>query len=141
MTVSDWTPSVAVDLDGVLAQYDGWEGLEEIGDPVDGSQSFMEGLQDLGVEVVVHTTRMNPDPFYDGEERHRPEEAREILESWLERNGIPYDRVFTGTGKPIASAYVDDRAVLCRPDGDRIESALEFKAALAHVESMLEPRG
>lgn len=125
--------SVAVDLDGVLAQYDGWEGLDNIGDPVEGAREFMETLmQDY--EVVVYTTRCNPDPFNDGEYREAPVKLQTRIRSWLNEHGIPYTRVFAGYGKPIAVAYVDDRAVPCQPHEGKPE--MEFSAALRHVESL-----
>ena len=49
--------TVCVDLDGVLAQYDGWQGLENIGDPVEGAREFMEDLSKK-YHVLVHTARV-----------------------------------------------------------------------------------
>ena len=34
--------TVCVDLDGTLAKYDGWKGLEHIGEPIDGSVEFTQ---------------------------------------------------------------------------------------------------
>lgn len=131
--------AVAVDLDGVLAEYDGWEGLDDIGDPVEGARQFCERLrEDMDLEVVVFTTRSNPDPFNEGENRASPERCHAIVKGWLEKHDIPHDRVFTGRGKPIAVAYVDDRAVLCKPHESPTPQA-EWNAALAHVNSLLEP--
>lgn len=133
----DFTPNIAVDLDGVLAQYDEWEGYDEIGDPVPGAREFMHKLQNIGANVIVHTTRTNPDPFKKGVDRAPVNELGWIVEEWLRRHSIPFDSVFTGEGKPIASAYVDNRAVLCQPDRERVDVGLEFQAAFKHVESML----
>lgn len=108
--------AVAVDLDGVLARYEGWAGLCEIGDPIPHARWFMEALATMpGAEVVVYTTRANPDPFNTGEQRASPEQLEALIAGWLDNHDIPYDRVFIGRGKPIAAAYVDDRAVCCDP--------------------------
>lgn len=131
--------AVAVDLDGVLAQYDGWEGLDDIGPPVPGAREFLELVrEDLGLEVVVFTTRLNPDPFNEGEQRASPERLQAIVQGWLDKFDLPYDRVFTGRGKPIAVAYVDDRAVLCKPHQSETPQG-EWNAALAHINALLEP--
>lgn len=132
--------AVAVDLDGVLAEYDGWEGLEEIGDPHPDIAGFLQAVrEELELEVVVHTTRANPDPFNDGEERADPEELEGIIWRWLQKHGLDgvVDRVFTGTGKPIAVAYVDDRAVPCRP-GETRDPGEELVSTYRHIKMLLE---
>jgi len=57
--------SVCVDLDGVLAQYDGWKGVEHIGDPIPGAVQFTKKLQEVA-RVVIFTTRTNADPKISG---------------------------------------------------------------------------
>lgn len=106
--------TVAVDLDGVLAKYDGWKGVEHIGDPILGAVDFCNKLAEK-YNVVVHTSRCNP---VAGDRNGGPEEAarlKQLVVDWLDRHGFKYNDVYTGVGKIIASAYVDDRAVPCRP--------------------------
>lgn len=96
--------TIAVDLDGVLAEYDVWRGPEHIGEPIAGAREFMHGLQVLTQsEVVVHTTR----------------EDKDFVDAWLDKHGFGElgIKVHRGGGKPIAVAYVDDRAVSCCPQG------------------------
>jgi len=102
--------SVCVDLDGVLARYEGWTGVEDIGKPIAGAKLFM---QDLMKEfyVIVFTTRASAQ-FNPG---YSEEELKIFVEKWLNKHGIPYDSIYTGRGKPLATAYVDDRAVSCAP--------------------------
>lgn len=131
--------AVAVDLDGVLAEYEGWKGLEEIGDPQPGVRGFLQAVrEELDLEVVVHTTRGNPDPFHEGEQRATPEELEGLIWRWLQEHRLDglVDRVWIGTGKPIAVAYVDDRAVLCNPGRAR-DPEHEFAAAYNHVSMLL----
>lgn len=119
--------SVCVDLDGLLADYSrGWRGLDEIGEPLPGAVEFTHHLRTFA-RVVIYTTRCNAD-------FKRP--AGETVETlcgrvtdWLDRHGFAWDEVYTGQGKPMSAAIVDDRAVQCRPqDGD---PEGEFARALA----------
>ncbi len=43
--MSEHTKSVAIDLDGVLATYDGWKGADHIGKPIDGARAFLKELK------------------------------------------------------------------------------------------------
>lgn len=126
--------TVAVDLDGVLAQYDKWRGVEHIGKPILHAKQFMQELIEMGHHVVVYTTRTNPDVNGRAGDYTADELAGRIHE-WLADNDIPYHEVYVGAGKPIASAYVDDRAVECRPqeDASSYGKALLKVAQLTHV--------
>lgn len=102
--------TICVDLDGVLAQYDGWKGVDHIGDPIPGAVDFTKELSQLG-DVVIFTTRCNP-------EVNKPSAVHLLVNrvrEWLDRHGFEYADIYAGTGKPIASAYIDDRAIRCRP--------------------------
>jgi hypothetical protein len=111
--------SVCVDLDGVLAAYDRWHGIEHIGEPLAGAVDFTRQLRSLGVKVVIHTTRVNPDPAGMLQRR---------VQEWLDKNGFTYDEIYAGQGKPLACAYVDDRAVLCEPQRSRLAYLRAFTA-------------
>lgn len=109
---------IAVDLDGVLAQYDGQFDPMKIGDPIPGAHEFLEDCMTSGMLPVIHTTRAGGQASNaDGET-----EAYQFLIAWLDRHGfvkgVHYDYVWFGVGKPIAAAYIDDRAVSCRPQED-----------------------
>lgn len=116
--------TVAVDLDGVLAEYEGWKGVYEIGAPLDGAVEFVKDLLDFGFNVCVWTTRVNPSVNFpadagrehlSGDQWHRRLVA--LVENWLNGWGFPPlgDRfwIHDQPGKPIATAYIDDRAVAC----------------------------
>ncbi len=116
---------VCVDLDGVLAHR---SGNSTIGPPIDGAVEFTRELHSHA-EIIIHTARFSTTSG-------KPQNAEFIadlenrIEQWLEQNGMAWDSINTKTAKPIASAYIDDRAVLCRP----IDSgAAEFTQALAAV--------
>jgi len=99
---------VVVDLDGTLAEYEGWTGeWAPIGEPISDvngwtARDFMLRLQERGYRTIVYSSRGD---------------TNEILH-WLEKHGIPCNAVnwplveIAGMSeKPIAVAYVDDRAV------------------------------
>jgi hypothetical protein len=117
--------TVAVDLDGVLADFSaGWQGVATIGDPLPGAAEFTRRLAEFA-DVLIDTTRCAA-----GEVDHpglAVARLRETVAAWLERHGFTYHDIWTGQGKPLYAALVDDRAVPCRPQ----ETAAAFPAALA----------
>lgn len=106
--------TVCVDLDKVLAKYDGWKSLEHIGDPIPGAREFLTELAN-SYRVVIHTARFSNERVRNEGDIQR---VKNIIEVWLRENNLDFDEVFTGTGKPLASAFVDDRAVNCQPEDD-----------------------
>jgi hypothetical protein len=99
-------PKVCVDLDGVLAEPINGK-LTEIGPPVSGALEFMRTLSEKA-EVTILTSRLAT----SGKTLRARQQA---IEDWLNEHGFPYDHLHHGAGKPVAHAYVDDRAVPCRP--------------------------
>lgn len=120
--------TVCVDLDGVLAKYHTWEGVGVIGDLLPGAKNFLEELHRRGWEILIHTTRLSPvvNPEHD------PATLKRHVKDWLDIHGMPYDRLHTEAGKPIAFAYVDDRAITCRPqcNSEAYREALRLCEAL-----------
>ncbi len=122
--------TVAVDLDGVLAKYEGWQGVEIIGEPHEGAQGFIQSLLDAGFIVEVFTTRLNPDAqsaddcgqghlVVGGDDRRWCDKLHTIVCNWLDQNGFPHRsqdfNVYAGRGKPVALAYIDDKSIMCEP--------------------------
>ena len=97
--------TIAVDFDGVLAEYDGWKGEEHLGSPRSDVVSALRVLRQEGWKIVVHTTRS---------ELH--------IREYLLKHDIPYDEInrnssYSNSGsKPVATVYWDDRAL--RYSGD-----------------------
>ncbi len=120
--------TICVDLDGVLAQYDSWKGLENIGEPIAGAREFMAALSEKYF-VLVHTARIANENVRTEDHVQR---VKNMVVEWLNENEIPFGDVYTGRGKPLASAFIDDRAVSCRPqkDGNAFENALRELAEL-----------
>ncbi len=124
--------TIAVDLDGVLAEYNGWEGIRRIGAPINGAKQFVEKLAALG-DVLIFTTRCNPAV----NKGTSIEDLRKIVAAWLKRHEIPYHDIYVGFGKPIASAYIDDRALVCRPQEWYSNAPFAFDETLRGVERLL----
>ncbi len=128
---------IAVDLDGVLARYEGWKGIEHIGEPIEGAREFLESLSTLG-RVMIYTTRCNSGENY-------PESTVKLASyiwDWLTIHEMRSSvfQVYIGQGKPRASAYVDDRAVACRPqDHDHpVTRKTIFADAVINVRKLVE---
>ena len=126
---------VCVDLDGVLAQYDKWKGLDHFGKPVPGALEFMQKLSKFA-EITIFTSRCAQDVLEGS--RVTPGQLRVKVIEWLEKHGFPYTDVYIGQGKPRAAAFIDDRAVHCSPQLD----PEAFEEALARTRSLVrKPHG
>lgn len=54
------------DLDGTLAKYDGWKGIDHIGEPVKPMVELMKRMHDEGKVVKIMTARVAPRRLEDG---------------------------------------------------------------------------
>lgn len=99
---SDHPFTVAVDLDGTLAQdYDEYD-PDSIPPPRDGAVEWMKEFKNLGYRCIIFTVRGN----------------EKLVESWMEEHGVPYDYINYNPDQPedasdkvMADAYIDDKAV------------------------------
>ena len=119
-------PRVCVDLDGVLAKYTKWQGLDHIGDPVDGALEFAEALNKKA-DIIVFTSRCSPERIEEEGAALSAGQIRIRVIEWLEKHGFPYADVYLGQGKPRAAAFIDDRSIHCDPqkDKDAFDDALK----------------
>jgi hypothetical protein len=124
-------PRVCLDLDGVLAQYRGWEGLDQIGPPIPGALDFAWSLAEMA-DIVIFTSRCSLDAGGEAPTtRLSPRQLRIKIIEWLEKYKFPYTDVYAGQGKPRASAFIDDRAVVCSPQKDKNAFAKALDATKA----------
>ncbi len=114
--------TVCVDLDGVLAKNDGWKGVDYFGGVIPGAIEFTKNLSEQ-FNVCIFTCRCNQ----ESNNEYSIEELKEKVQKWLDSNGFYYDQIYTGMGKPIALAYIDDRSISCLPEVFNIEA---FNSAL-----------
>ncbi|HEX6125070.1 MAG TPA: hypothetical protein VFZ23_06810 [Pyrinomonadaceae bacterium] len=120
---------VCVDLDGVLAKYDRWKGIDHFGQPIPGALEFMQKLSKFA-EITIFTSRCAQDVLEGS--RITPGQLRVKVIEWLEKHDFPYTDVYIGQGKPRAAAFIDDRAVHCSPqrDPDAFAEALKMTRML-----------
>ena len=108
---------VAVDLDGCIAEYDGWKGEEHIGDPKEGVIEALETIH-KNYKIIIHTCRAN----------------RKIIKEYLEKHDIPYDYInenpeqpeTAGEDKIFAHHYIDDRAIEFDDNWEQIKMWFDF---------------
>jgi hypothetical protein len=79
--------------------------------------------------VLVHTARIANENVKTEDHIQR---VKNMVIKWLVENDIPYGDVYTGRGKPLATAFIDDRAVSCRPQQD----ASAFAEALRELKGL-----
>lgn len=97
----------AVDFDGVVHMYgNGWNKGIIYDKVVPGAKEGIKTLMDLGYHILIYTTRTNPQFRKKGE----PEQYDQLVE-YLAKHEIPYDKIYVGSGKPMAHVFLDDRGV------------------------------
>jgi hypothetical protein len=124
--------TVAVDLDGVLAIYEKWQGYDHIGEPIKGAIKFTKDLS-KHVDILIYSTRCC-EAVGDGRDA---DQLKDIVREWLDKHGFLYYDVWIGQGKPLCSAYIDDRAVSCRPQDVRVPER-EYRHTTREVMFLLE---
>jgi hypothetical protein len=99
MSMEDKTPTIAVDFDGVIADYDGWEATGQLGPPRADVLEALKLLRDEGWKIVIYSCRASAE-----------------INPYLCENKIPFDEINknssrpSGGSKPAATVYWDDRA-------------------------------
>jgi hypothetical protein len=117
----------------VLAEYNGWHGLDRIGQPLPGALEFAWSLSQIA-DIVVFTSRCSEDIGNDvSSSRLSSGRMRIKVIEWLERHKFPFTDVYVGRGKPRVAAFIDDRAVNCSPQKDKNA----FEKTLAETRSLL----
>lgn len=100
--------TIAVDFDGVIADYDGYKGIGVLGNPRPDVLEVMRQLRAEGWKILIHTTR-----------------GADEIADYLAKHGVPHDEVnrnsdYQNAGpKPVADLYWDDRAVSYSGDARR----------------------
>lgn len=109
--------TVCVDFDGVIADYSkGFQGPTIFGDPIPGAKEALAKIKSQGADIIIFTCRENT---LD-------------LREYLRVNQIPYDSINsnpdqpenTNEGKPVADAYIDDKAVAFQGDWEETKADL-----------------
>jgi len=117
-----------VDLDGVLASRVEGAG---IGPPIDGAVEFTRELA-LRADIIIYTARFATRTGKPRSQKSTEQLHKRIIK-WLDLHGFAYHSVNTVQAKPIATAYVDDRAVSCQP---LKKGMSEFDSALKNIDNL-----
>lgn len=96
---------IGFDLDGTLAKYDGWKGIEHIGDPVDTMVIIAKMLHKIGKKIKVLTARVAPRDDGEGGDK-----AKKYVEEWCKKN-LGFVPEITYEKDASMAALFDDRAV------------------------------
>lgn len=105
---------IGFDLDGTLAKYDGWNGIDHIGEPVESMVLLARLLHWLGNKIKILTARVAP---RKGE--NDSEKARKYVEEWCQKNlGFVPEVTYIKDASMVA--LVDDRAVAVEQNTGRI---------------------
>jgi hypothetical protein len=115
-SMSGW---IGVDLDGTLAQYEGWVGPEHVGKPIPRMVERVKRWLAEGKNVKIMTARANPEGFKGSEDSAR---AMIAIQQWCKEH---LGRVLPITYKKDYAMYElwDDRAVQVIPNtGIRADS-------------------
>lgn len=109
--------TIAVDFDGVIAEYDGWKGPTVLGTPRTDVIEALRELKGEGWKIVIHTTR-----------------SEQEIKEYVHQHGVPCDEInrnsdYKNNGpKPVADVYWDDRAICYSGDARKdIEVIRAFK--------------
>lgn len=94
---------IGFDLDGTLAKYDGWKGIDHIGDPVPLMVIVAYVLHKFGHKIKIITARVAPREDGDGSE------ARKYIEQWCKKN-LGFVPEITHEKDASMTTLFDDRA-------------------------------
>lgn len=110
MSGSGW---IGVDLDGTLAHYDGWKGIEHIGDPIPKMLERVKRWVEAGMNVKILTARCC--------RMSERDEQVDMIHDWLITHGLPRLEVTNIKDFGMIELW-DDRAVQVVPNtGDRAD--------------------
>lgn len=107
--MSGW---IGIDLDGTLAHYSGWKGIEHIGEPIPKMLAQVNEWLEQGRDVKIFTARVS----VTGPLR---EEAIDYIHQWCKKHGLPALEVTNIKDFGMVELY-DDRAFNVRPNTGEI---------------------
>ena len=107
--------TICFDFDGVIHKYSGgWRNGEIYDEPIDGVRDFINNIKDK-YYIVISSARIN-DGYME------PHKVVDKIYNWMNKHDIYFDRI-TGK-KPIAKAYIDDRAIKFSGNWDHVENEI-----------------
>lgn len=105
---------IGFDLDGTLAEYNGWKGIEHIGEPVQSMVILMRMLNHAGIKVKILTARVAPRDDGEGGDK-----AKTYIAEWCKKN-LGFVPEITHLKDASMGALFDDRAVAVEQNTGKI---------------------
>tara|TARA_R110000803_G_scaffold83827_2_gene149872 strand:+ start:358 stop:675 length:318 start_codon:yes stop_codon:yes gene_type:complete len=93
---------IALDLDGTLAHYDKWRGVEHVGEPIPAMVKKLNDWVAQGHNVTLFTARVS-----DAEEAP---DAGHYIGKWILKHELPITEI-TCIKKKKFDLFVDDKAI------------------------------
>ena len=100
-------PNICVDFDGVLNNYKGYKGSDELYEPLSGAKEFLQKLSEEYTIIIL--SARTPAKIYD----------------WLIKYGLSEYVCDVTRTKPGAVAYIDDRSLRFEGNYDKVLYELE----------------
>ena len=123
---------IGFDLDGTLAEYEGWSGIEHIGKPVKRMCDLAKKLHNDGKIIKIFTARVAP-----RKDKSDVGKAKACIEKWCEEN-LGFVPPITYEKDALMETLYDDRAVQVIPNtGIEIEEAA--RQAVGHKPGAPDP--
>ena len=110
-------PKIVIDFDGTIVD----DMFPDIGDPKDGVIEALNKLKEAGFKITIHSCRTGS--YFKG---LLPDNQSENITKFMEYHKIPFDQIWI-PDKPIAAAYIDDKAIKYENNWDEIANNLTRK--------------
>lgn len=104
--------TICIDFDGVIADYSKYNGKGFFGNPLPGAVKKIRELKEQGWTIIIYTTRSETHQLKEYLDLHR------ILYDYINYNPENIDQG-CNMGKPLATVYLDDRAINFDGDWDK----------------------
>ena len=107
-------PRIVIDFDGTIAD----DVFPEMGNPRPGVIEALNKLKKEGFEIIIHSCRTGSyfkDLLFD--------DQFELIKEYMHYYKMPFDSIWV-PDKPIALAYVDDKAIKYKDNWDEITNKL-----------------
>ena len=131
---ADGTPWYGFDLDGTLAEYHGWQGVEHIGKPIKPMCDLAKRLYAEGKLIKIVTARVAPrllrewppywgeqygEMFDSGQGTYVVMFARDFIKEWCQKH-LGFVPEITHQKDHLMLWLVDDRTVQVEPNTGRV---------------------
>lgn len=99
--------AIAVDLDGTLAEYNGWQGIHHIGAPIPEMVEKVQKAHATGKEIHIFTARVS--------DKEDGDVAAQFIAAWCDQHDIPFVSITSNKHK-FFQEFWDDRAIQVIPN-------------------------